>query len=157
MVPATLVLLDKLPLSPNGKVDRKRLPEPEQTRPELDAPLVEARTPLEELLTAIWEETLGLDRIGVQDGFLELGGHSLLATQVQSRIHELFPVEVPLRHFFGALTIERLAETLKRAGAAAGVDIEASAELVLQYSDLSVEELESVLETESAPESGEAR
>ena len=154
MVPATTVLLERLPLSPNGKVDRKRLPEPEQTRPELDAPLVEARTPLEELLTSIWQETLGLDQIGVKDGFLELGGHSLLATQVQSRIHELFPVEVPLRHFFGALTIEGLAETLKTAGEGVGVDIEAAAELVLQYSDLSIEELESALQTEEIAGSG---
>ena len=137
-----------------GKVDRKRLPEPEQTRPELDAPLVPARNALEQLLTSIWEETLGLERIGVHDGFLELGGHSLLATQIQSRIHELFPVEIPLRHFFGALTIEGLTKTLRAAGEATGVDIEASAELVVQYSGLSVEELEMLLVSESASESG---
>ena len=154
MVPSTMILLDRLPLSPNGKVDRKRLPEPEQTRPELDAPLVPARNALEQLLTSIWEETLGLERIGVHDGFLELGGHSLLATQIQSRIHELFPVEIPLRHFFGALTIEGLTKTLRAAGEATGVDIEASAELVVQYSGLSVEELEMLLASESASESG---
>ena len=152
MVPTTLVLLDALPLSPNGKVDRKSLPEAEQTRPELDAPLVPPRGALEQVLTSIWEETLGLESIGVHDGFLELGGHSLLATQIQSRIHELFPVEISLRHFFGALTIEGLGRTVLRAGEATGVDVEAAAELVLQYSGLSVEELESALEGSATSE-----
>ncbi len=157
MVPTTVVLLDRLPLSPNGKVDRKGLPEPEQSRPELDAPLVPPRNALEQILTSIWEETLVLGSIGVHDGFLELGGHSLLAIQIQSRIHELFPVEIPLRHFFGNLTIEGLAEQLREAGTVAGVDVEVSAELVMQYSDLSVEELEAELEKNAAEEQGNLR
>jgi SAM-dependent methyltransferase len=146
MVPATFVLLDKLPLTPNGKVDRKNLPEPDHARPELGAPMLEPRNALEKVLAQIWEEIIGVDRVGVLDSFLELGGHSLLATQIQSRIRALLSVEIPLRHFFGKLTVEKLAGDVRAAGQTAGVDVESAAEMVLHYGQLPVEDIQQLLE-----------
>jgi len=112
MVPAVFVVLDALPLTTNGKVDRSALPPPDGQRPELAEVFVACRTPTEELLAEIWGQVLGVERIGVHDNFFELGGHSLLATQAVSRIREAFQVEMPLRRLFEAPTIVGLAETI---------------------------------------------
>ena len=112
MVPARFVLLTKLPLTTNGKVDRKRLPAPDDERPELAEGYVAPRTAVEELVVAIWAEVLGLERVGVNDNFFDLGGHSLLATQVVSRIREAFRVEIPLRLLFESPTAGQLAQTI---------------------------------------------
>jgi acyl carrier protein len=106
MIPSTFVMLDALPLAPNGKVDRSALPLPVLgVRPELDTPFVSPRTPFEETIAEIWAETLGLDRVGIHDNFLELGGNSLVAARIISRVFNTFQVEVPLPLFFGAPTI----------------------------------------------------
>lgn len=97
MIPSAFVFLDELPLTPNGKIDRKALPQPEQTRPELEERFTPPRTPVEEELARIWCEVLRLDRIGIHDSFFTLGGHSLSATQVISRINNIFTMEIPLR------------------------------------------------------------
>jgi amino acid adenylation domain-containing protein len=110
MVPAAVVELKAFPLTPNGKVDRKALPAPEYTRPELESEYQAARTPAEEMLSTIWAEVMKLTNVGVHDNFFELGGHSLLATQVVARIREVFEVELPLRALFEAPTIAGLAE-----------------------------------------------
>ena len=108
MVPARFVLLSKLPLTTNGKVDRKRLPAPEAERPELGPKGMLLRgTAVEELVAGIWAEVLELERVGVNDNFFELGGHSLLATQVVSRLREAFRVEIPLRLLFETPTAGR--------------------------------------------------
>ncbi|HEU5131844.1 MAG TPA: amino acid adenylation domain-containing protein, partial [Pyrinomonadaceae bacterium] len=108
MVPAVFVSLESLPLSTNGKVDKKALPEPETAK---SASEVEtARTPTEELLCGIWSEVLSLAETGVNENFFELGGHSLLATQVLSRIRAVFQIELPLRTLFEAPTLRELAE-----------------------------------------------
>ena len=112
MVPALFVLLDALPLMPNGKVDRGALPAPDRTRPELDKAFVAPRTPTEELLSEIWAQVLDIERVGIYDNFFDLGGHSLLATQVVSRIREAFQVELPLRRIFEVPTVAGLAESI---------------------------------------------
>ncbi|MGA9917346.1 MAG: condensation domain-containing protein, partial [Paraburkholderia sp.] len=113
MVPAVFVKLDSFPLSANGKVDRRALPSPGDTRPELEETFAGSRTPTEELLVDIWAQVLGVERVGIHDDFFDLGGHSLLATQVVSRIRETFQVEMPLRRLFETPTVAGLAESLE--------------------------------------------
>ncbi|AFJ59187.1 non-ribosomal peptide synthetase PvdL [Pseudomonas fluorescens A506] len=106
MVPALLMRLDAMPLSPSGKLDRRALPEPVwQTREH-----VEPHTPLQLQIAAIWREVLGLPRIGLRDDFFALGGHSLLATQIISRTRQACDVELPLRTLFEASELGDFAE-----------------------------------------------
>jgi amino acid adenylation domain-containing protein len=116
MVPSLYVELDTLPLSPNGKVDRRALPEPGSDRPELDVGFAEPRTPQEKTLAAIWQEVLGIDRVGLHDNFFELGGHSLLATQVISRIRSALRISLPITTFFAAPTINDLSSVIDKLG-----------------------------------------
>ena len=114
MVPAVIVELDQLPLTANGKVDRRALPEPERMRSQ-ESEYAAARTPVEELLCGIWAEVLGVERVGVEDNFFELGGHSLLATQVVSRVRETCGVEIALRELFEAPSVRLLAVVVEEA------------------------------------------
>jgi amino acid adenylation domain-containing protein len=118
MVPAAFVALDAIPLSPNGKVNRKALPAPSfaASADGYAAP----RTPVEEVVAAVWAEVLRLERVGVHDDFFERGGHSLLATRMVSRLRQAFGVETPLRAVFEGRTVAALAErveALRRDGA----------------------------------------
>ncbi|MDR5726235.1 MAG: amino acid adenylation domain-containing protein, partial [Terriglobia bacterium] len=113
MVPAVFMLLDTLPLLSNGKIDRRALPAPDRTRPELNKSFLAPRTPTEELLAEIWAQLLDLERVGVYDNFFDLGGHSLLATQAVSRMREAFQVEIPLHRLFEAPTVAGLAESIE--------------------------------------------
>jgi amino acid adenylation domain-containing protein len=114
MIPSAFVVLDAMPLTPNGKVDRKALPLPEKVRPELESDFMPPRTPVEEKLSAIWAGLLGLENIGINDNFFELGGHSLLATRVISRVREEFKVKLDLRLFFSTEpTISNLAQSIE--------------------------------------------
>ncbi|HEX5223219.1 MAG TPA: amino acid adenylation domain-containing protein, partial [Verrucomicrobiae bacterium] len=110
MIPAAFVLLESLPLSPGGKVDRRALPEPGPERPELGVEFVAPRTPVEEVLAKIWGEVLEVNPVGVQDDFFDLGGHSLLAARVLSRIRAQLEVEIPLSGLFNNPTVAALAE-----------------------------------------------
>jgi acyl-coenzyme A synthetase/AMP-(fatty) acid ligase/acyl carrier protein len=112
MVPAAIVRLERIPLTGNGKVDRRALPAPEG-RPEgmgYEAP----RTPVEEALAEIWAQVLRVDRVGIRDDFFELGGHSLLATRVMAQIRETLQVELPLRALFESARLVELAERIER-------------------------------------------
>ena len=106
-------MLESMPLTPNGKIDRKALPKPTITV--ADENYVAPRTLTEEVLAQIWAEVLGLGRIGAQDDFFAVGGHSLLATQVVSRIRTSFGVDLPLRLMFEASTIAALAQRIDSA------------------------------------------
>ena len=109
LVPFAFVVLDSLPLTGSGKVDRKRLPEPDESRRQIDEPFVAPRTAQENALAAIWRELLGLEQVGVRDDFFSLGGHSLLALRVVARIRAALGVDLPLRALFEAPRIEDLA------------------------------------------------
>ncbi|MFD6860800.1 amino acid adenylation domain-containing protein, partial [Rhodococcus sp. NPDC060090] len=105
MVPTAYVVLDQLPLSPSGKLDRKALPEPVFEVKEFRAPT----TPVEQIVASVIADVLGLDRVGLDDDFFALGGNSLIATQVVSRIGEAVGHRLPLRMIFEASTVESLA------------------------------------------------
>jgi FkbM family methyltransferase len=124
MTPSQFVFLDALPRMPNGKLDRRALPEPEQQ--DGDSSAAEAgppATPVEEVLAAVWQEVLGVNGLSRHDNFFELGGHSLMATQVVSRLRRVLRVEMPLRLLFESPTLEGLGrEVEKLLGRGAGED-----------------------------------
>jgi acyl carrier protein len=107
MVPSAFVLLDALPLSTSGKLDRRALPTPDQATSARE--FVPPRTLAEELLAEIWAQVLGVKQVGIYDNFFELGGHSLLVAQLMFRLREQFQVELPLRTLFEQPTIAALA------------------------------------------------
>jgi amino acid adenylation domain-containing protein len=109
MVPASVVTLRSLPITPSGKVDRRALPAPDRFRAEADSAFIPPRTAAEETVASIWQTVLGLDRVGATDNFFELGGHSLLLPQVMHRLRSSFQVEIPLRTLFDEATVEGLA------------------------------------------------
>jgi thioesterase domain-containing protein/acyl carrier protein len=113
MVPTAFVPLATLPMTPNGKVDRRVLPTPTDQPMVVDA-YAPPRSVMQEALADIWVDLLGLDRIGIHDDFFELGGHSLLAAQVISRLHTDLGIQVPVQTIFAAPTIADLAERIER-------------------------------------------
>jgi len=149
MVPSLYVRLEALPLSPNGKVDRKRLPEPTSGRAEHLSDYAAPRDALEELLSAIWAEVLDLEQVGVEDAFLDLGGHSILAAQVQARLAEVFPFEVSLRDLFETSTVAKLAQHLRTLARAAGVDLEQICSTLRALAALSDDEVRARLASNS--------
>ncbi|MCY1350726.1 Dimodular nonribosomal peptide synthase [compost metagenome] len=116
MVPAQIVVLARMPQTPNGKLDRKALPAPDwQARAH-----VEPATETEVRLAALWSEVLGVERVGATDDFFELGGHSLLLTRLASRIRDEFAVDLPLRSLFEHPSVAALAAQLDGAKQSAG-------------------------------------
>ncbi len=113
MVPSAFVALDRLPLTPSGKLDRKALPASAPQQRAAMAAYVAPRTPGEEVLAGIWCELLALERVGVDDNFFELGGHSLLAMRVTARLREAFAIELPLRAVFEAPTVAELSKSIE--------------------------------------------
>lgn len=113
MVPATFIVLDAMPVSDTGKINRSRLPDPPLDRPSLSAAYLPPRTALESTLAAIWQDVLGLDRIGVHDPLLMVGGDSLRAAQISSRVAATLGVDVPLWDLLEASTIADLARLIE--------------------------------------------
>jgi acyl carrier protein len=154
LLPDGFVTLEALPLSPNGKVDRKALPALESPEGELDgeldgAPYVAPRTALEEVLAGLWAEVLEVSRVGAESSFFALGGHSLLVAQLVTRVRDLLSVELPLRALFEAPTVAGLAEALLR-DPEQRERVERTAELLLTLARLSEEEAAGLLETDPA-------
>ncbi|AFQ15020.1 non-ribosomal peptide synthase/polyketide synthase [Bacillus thuringiensis] len=112
MVPAYFFQIEGMPLTPNGKVNRKALLELEEQF--ISEDITSSRTPVEELIVSVWSQVLGIKNISVQDSFFEIGGHSLLATQVVSRLQEIFQIELPVRELFEYTTVESLAKRLEQ-------------------------------------------
>jgi amino acid adenylation domain-containing protein len=115
MVPTAFVELAEMPLTANGKVDRRALPQPNQSDAEMGKAYVAPRTPVEEIVAGIWSEVLGVKGVSLHDNFFDLGGHSLLATQAVSRLRRSFGVEIPLRSLFESPTAEALSEKIELA------------------------------------------
>ncbi len=115
MIPAAFVCLDAMPLTPNGKVNRKALPAPDQSRPALTASYLEPRSQMEQLVAEIWREALGIDDVGIDDNFFDLGGHSLLMTQVHETLRKRIARSFSLVELFQYPTIRTLAAWLSQA------------------------------------------
>jgi amino acid adenylation domain-containing protein/FkbM family methyltransferase len=147
MMPSAFLMLDALPLTPSGKINRKALPLPDRAQPQRETAFIAARTPLEEDLVNIWRELLGVEQIGIHDRFFELGGHSLLLTRLASRIHRTFGVEVPLRVLFNTPTVVDMTQAI----AARQVEHEDQAEandLLAELRKLSPDEVKALLAAE---------
>ncbi|MEH2398834.1 MAG: amino acid adenylation domain-containing protein [Nostoc sp.] len=113
MVPTIFMALEAMPLTPNGKVDRKALPEPDASRPELEANYVAPRTPIEQQIADIWMQVLNVKRVGIYDNFFELGGYSLVGIQVVSRVRQALQVEILMSNLFELPTVADLAQRVE--------------------------------------------
>ena len=109
MIPATFVFLAALPVTKNGKLDARALPEPQMTRPELAEPYVAPRTPNEKLLAEVWARGLGIDRVGIRDNFFDLGGSSLLAVRLSATLRRDHAFDLPVLRLFEHPTVAELA------------------------------------------------
>jgi amino acid adenylation domain-containing protein len=149
MVPSAFVALDALPLSPNGKLDRRALPDPDfaaRTRP-----YVAPRSPVERVVAGIWAELLRAERVGVDDDFFALGGHSLLAVQAAARAQDAFGVEIPLGYVFSQPTVAGLSAALS-ADPATGSRVEQVAALLEMLSGVSEDDARAMLSHHSPPQ-----
>ncbi len=151
MVPPLYVPLDELPLSPNGKVDRKRLPEPDTSRPEVETDYAAPQTALQRTVAGIWVDVLSFDRVGVRDTFFDLGGHSLLAVLIQTRLNEILPFTLTLGDIFQFPTVEQLSERITSLGVENGVDAEEVCIMLESIGDLTDEEVAALMEEDAAP------
>ena len=135
MIPALFVSLEELPLLPNGKVNRRALPLPDASRPELRRQYVAPENPTQARLVELYVKVLGVDTVGIHDDFFELGGDSILATRLVSRVRRTFEIELPLRELFWKPTVFELAEVVE--------------DLVIEnLENLSEEEAEQLLQNE---------
>jgi amino acid adenylation domain-containing protein len=114
MTPSAFVMLKELPMTANGKLDRRALPAPEQAQYQPEGNFAAPRTAVQEILAGIWSQVLKTERVGVDDNFFELGGHSLLATRVISCIRDVFQIQLPLRVMFEQPTVAALAQVVEQ-------------------------------------------
>ena len=156
MIPSAFVTLEKLPLMSTGKVDRRALPDPGTSRPNLDTHYVAPRTRDEEELAQIWAEVLPVDHVGIHDNFFDLGGHSLAAMRVVSQVIKNFQLELPLQSLFQSPTIAEMAAVImEHRGKQLGDD---ELERILDELELmSDEEAKRLLNTEGGRSNTEGR
>jgi acyl carrier protein len=140
LLPSAYVLLPELPLTFNGKVDRRALPAPEGIGTD-SSMYVAPSNRVEEELAKIWADVLRLEQVGVHDDFFVIGGHSLLATKILNRIDQAFGIELTLREFFNLSTVARLAELIGAQYAHAEADELSLLEQLEQLEALSDEEV----------------
>ncbi|MCS6844432.1 MAG: non-ribosomal peptide synthetase [Caldilineales bacterium] len=145
MVPSAFVLLEALPLTASGKVDRRRLPAPDLTD-QLRSTYVEPTNLLEADLAAIWQRVLGVARVGIHDNFFDLGGHSLLATQIVAQVRAAYGVELSLRRLFETPTVAGLAAAIEE-NLLAQQEGEDLARLLAELEAMSDEEARRLLES----------
>jgi natural product biosynthesis luciferase-like monooxygenase protein/amino acid adenylation domain-containing protein len=150
MLPASFVMLDALPLTPNGKIDRRALLEMPTTLPsQFKENYVAPRTAAEGVVAGMWEQTLGIEQVGVLDNFFELGGNSLSAMRIIVRLREIFQVDLPLRGLFEAPTVEGVVELTAQVWGTRDI-VEQIAETVKEIENLSADETERLLLEASA-------
>ncbi|HEY0726767.1 MAG TPA: amino acid adenylation domain-containing protein [Pyrinomonadaceae bacterium] len=135
MIPSVFVKLESLPLLPNGKVNRRALPVPDSSRPELRRAFFAPENPTQARLVELWQNVLKLDQVGIHDDFFEVGGDSILATRLVSRVRRAFGIELPLRELFWRPTVFELSSVVE--------DL-----LIEQLDNLSEEEAEQLLQNE---------
>ena len=151
MVPSAFVVLEALPLTPHGKVDRKALPSPDAgTANEPERVFVAPRTPVEETLAAIWGEVLGVPAVGVQDDFFVLGGHSLSAARILSRVRDSLGANLSLSVIFESPTVEGMAAAVSSSAVfppapAAPPAVDEEAALLAQAAEMSDADLDALL------------
>ncbi|MBV7340146.1 hypothetical protein KFU94_70465 [Chloroflexi bacterium TSY] len=112
MVPTAYVLLDAMPLTPNGKINRKALPAPDTEQLALTSTFMAPRTPNEQLITDLWAEVLSVKQVGIHDNFFELGGHSLASIQIMVRLQDTFQTKLPIQQLFETPTVASLAQVI---------------------------------------------
>ena len=118
MLPSVFVVLEALPLTSNGKVDRRALPAPDKLRPELANNYQAPQSEVEKLIAKVWKQVLQLERVGVHDNFFDLGGHSLLVVQVSNQLREILNRDLSVVEIFQNPTIKSLAEHLRQKSSA---------------------------------------
>ena len=144
MVPSFFIQMEAMPLTPNGKIDRKGLPAPDSQLTQSDHPYVAPRTPTEQMIADVWSEVLHLDKIGIHDNFFDLGGHSLQATRVITRLSQPAHIDIPLRTFFEHPTVEELAIEITQLQVQEENDQDIM-QMIEELEDLSDEEISALL------------
>jgi amino acid adenylation domain-containing protein len=147
MLPEAVVVLEALPRTPSGKVDRAALPRAEESEDRGRVAYAAPQTAMEEVLTMLWADVLNRDQVGIHDDFFELGGHSLTATRLVSKIREVFTISIPLRTLFETPTVAGLAERMLQEFDQAN-RLEKIAELLLKVQQMSAAEVDAMLEPE---------
>jgi amino acid adenylation domain-containing protein len=151
MLPGAIVIVDELPRTPSGKIDKLLLPDPDLVDTQ-SSEYIAPRTPLEEAVAAIWAQVLGVPQVGVEEDFFALGGHSLLATQVVARVRSDFAVDLPLHSLFTYPTVASLAaEIVNMMGDS---EVDETVRLMAELESMSDEEAQRLLAEDLPPEAG---
>ena len=153
MLPGAIVVMEELPRTPSGKIDRLALPDPDLVSADGGADYVAPSTPLEEAVATIWAQVLGMPRVGVEEDFFALGGHSLLATQVVAQVRSDFAVDLPLHSLFTYPTVASLAAEI--VGMMSDSEGDETARLMAELEGMSDEEARRLLAEDLQPEAGQ--